>query len=73
MTKKQIQEDFEKYTAGKYTYFDCLIFGEKRVEIKAIEKGTWLPTMLIYRQIDHGNAMDWANPTIRRFNPKKDW
>ena len=73
MTKKQIKQDFDKYTANKYLYFDCVIFGEERVEIKAVEKGTWLPMMITYSLVDEGNAVDWANPSVRKFNPKKDW
>lgn len=74
MTRKEVKNDFDKYTAGKYIYFDCMMFGEDRVDIKAVSRETNKPMMLKYPLVAEGMAVDWANPIeVRQYDPRKDW
>lgn len=78
ITRKDIKEQFNKYTAGKYIYFDSLIYGQAKVEIKAISNETHKPVvitcpLLVDIDEDEAVAVDWAKQEVRPYNPRKDW
>lgn len=78
--KKRTREQFQEKYGKEYLFGDALAFGNERIEIKAVKIGIgaegWTPTMLIFKAhpAKAGNPeIEWENPTVRDFDPEKDW
>lgn len=78
ITRKDVKEQFNRYTANKYIYYDCLIYGQTKVEIKAISNETHKPVvitcpLLVDIDEDEAMAVDWSAQEVKPYNPSKDW
>lgn len=75
--KEQVKQEFERrYTS--WLYFDCVIFGTERVEIKVINvdgrnANLFMLTMPIRRFNNEPsiNDLQWSRASMRPYNPKK--
>lgn len=74
ITRPYIKDNFEKYTAGQYIYYDSMVdHGLFCVKVKCISRKTNHPLIIEYRLLPD-DAVDWAQPiVIRRVNHKKDF
>lgn len=77
--KEQVKQEFEE-RCKSWLYFDCVIFGEERVEIKVVEvdgrnANLIMLTIPIQCFNDEPSIEDlqWGEITVRPYNPKKDW
>lgn len=79
ITKQQVRAEFEqRYT--QWMFFDCVIFGEERVEIKVVEvagRNAKLLMMTVPMQVFNDepeiNDLQWGEVSVCPYNPKKDW
>lgn len=79
ITKQQVRAEFERrYT--QWMFFDCVIFGEERVEIKVVEvagRNANLLMMTVPMQVFNDEPsiedLQWGEVSVCPYNPKKDW
>lgn len=77
--KAQVKKEFEQ-RYKEWIYFDCVIFGENRVEIKVVEvadRAANLLMMTVPMQVFNGEPeiddLQWSKSSVCPYNPKKDW
>lgn len=75
MKKKLYHEFLVSGLADRYLWFDGLVYGEIKAEIKVVDKQDSYKTKMILVMNSTGSATiwDWKNTFVRSYDPKSDW
>lgn len=79
ITKQRVRKEFEE-RYKQWMFFDCVIFGEERVEIKIVEVAYRTANLLMmtipikcFNDEPELSDLDWSEVSVCPYNAKKDW
>lgn len=79
ITKQKVKKEFEE-RYKQWMFYDCVIFGENRVEIKVVEVAGRTANLLMmtipihcFNDEPEISDLDWSEVSVCPYDPKKDW
>lgn len=74
-TKKRLFTEFNNSQyAEYYIWFDAIVFGELKAEIKLVDRRDWKPKMMQVIKANGGDTeWSWTSVSVRQYDSKRDW